>query len=84
MVTASQYPDLVVEDLVNQSMLLIDASGPAILQVVLRRFRFAKARKGFLLNFPNQANDAKGLRSTLFHPPGEVLKSGDVKRQVSQ
>jgi len=33
-VTASQYPDLVVVDLVNKSMFLINASGPTTLQVV--------------------------------------------------
>jgi hypothetical protein len=33
-VTAGQYPNLVVENLVNESMLLINASGPAAPQFV--------------------------------------------------
>jgi len=34
-VTASQYPDLVILDLINESMLLINAWGPTTGQFVL-------------------------------------------------
>jgi hypothetical protein len=83
-VSASQYPNSVIGDLVNKSMRLIDASGPTTLQFVFQRFRFARAREGFSLNLTNQANDTKRLRSILVHPPGEILKRGNVKVQASQ
>jgi len=47
-ITASQYPDLVIVDLVNQSMRLIDTSGPTALQLVFQRFRLPMPANGSL------------------------------------
>jgi hypothetical protein len=70
--------------LVDESMFLINASGPTTLQVVSQWLRLAQACKRFPLNFSNQTNDAERLCSIPFHPPCEVLKSCNVKLQASQ
>ena len=47
-VTAGQYPDLVVADLVNESMLPINAPGPTTLQFVFNGSGLPRPAKGSL------------------------------------
>ena len=74
MVAASQYPDPVAVNLVDQPMRLINAPGPTTLQFVFQRLRLANTRKRLPLNLTNQTDDAECLGAIFFHPPGEVLK----------
>ena len=78
-VTASENSDLVGQDLIDQSMFLVDASGPAPGEFVLEWLRLAQAGKWVPLNLANEANNAERLGTVLLDPPGQVLKCGGIE-----
>lgn len=69
MAPASKNSDLVRQDLIDQSMFLVDAPGPASGEFVLEGFRLAQTRIWLALNFANEVNDAKRLGAVLLDPP---------------
>ena len=58
--------------LVDEAVLTINPPGPATFQFMLQGLRFPGATERLPLNIADQANDPKGLRPILFHPPREV------------
>jgi hypothetical protein len=55
---ASEDPDLVRQDLIDQSMFLVDAPGPAPGEFVLEWLRFPQAGEWVALNLADKTDDA--------------------------
>ncbi len=68
-VTTSENTNFVLLNLIYQSVLFIDATGPATGQAMLERFRLASAGKRITLNFLDQFVNAKRRITVLLHPP---------------
>jgi hypothetical protein len=69
MITAREYSNLVLLDLVDEPMLLIDAARPTALRFVPQRLGFSYAGKRISLNLANQSDDSKRNRPTDPVPP---------------
>jgi len=84
MVAAREDADLILEYLVHEAMLVVDAARPAACQFVLERLGLADAGKGVTLHGLNEPDDALGHLAVFLDPPGEVLEPRLVKFQASQ
>jgi len=82
-VPASQDSDLVRQDLIDQPVFLVDASGPAPGEFVLEWLRLAQTGKWVPLHLADEANNAERLGAILLDPPGHVLKRGGVEFEAS-
>jgi hypothetical protein len=57
MITARKYSNLVGENLIDDPVLVVDASRPTAGQFVLQGFRFADPLKWILLDFLDKPDD---------------------------
>ena len=80
---ASKNSDLVRQDLIDQSMFLVDAPGQAPGEFVLQWLRLAQAGKWVTLNLADKAHNAECLDTVLPDPPSQILKRGGVEFEVS-
>ena len=83
MVAAREDSDFVFDDLVNESMFVVDSLGPATGQFVFEWFGLADPAERVRLRFDDQTDDAQCLLAILLDPPRQVLESRTVKFQVS-
>src|ERR1022692_1057238 len=84
MISTGEDSDFVLLHLVDEAVFPIDSSGPAAFQFMFQWLRFSGPAERLPLDIPDQANDPKGLRPVMFHPPREVLERGGVKLQACQ
>ena len=83
MIAAGKDSDFVIEDLINNSMFLVDSSRPAALQFMFERLRFADSFEGITLDIFDEIDDAEGSLAILLNPPSQVFKSVRIKFQAS-
>jgi len=57
-VPARENPDLPFKHLVDQTVLTVDAAGPAAGEFVPQRLRLANSRERLPLNFPEKPDDS--------------------------
>jgi hypothetical protein len=76
---AGENPDLVFLYLIDEPVLLIDASRPTTGQFVFQGLGLAHTGIRVTLNLANQSHDSKCLRPVLFDPPSEILEGRWVK-----
>ena len=83
MVTASENPDLIRLDLVDEPMLLVNSPRPAASQLVLQRLGLAFALEWVSLDVLNEFENAKRFLPVVLDPPCQVLHRRQFKDQLS-
>lgn len=84
MIAACQNADFIIDHLIDQAVLVIDAPRPASSQLVLQGFRLAYAPERLALHSLDQSHDALSHLTVILYPPGQVREPRLVKLQVSQ
>ena len=72
MIAARQHSNLVRQDLIDESVLIIDTLGPASRQITTERFGLADAAKRIGLRGLDQPHAAHGFLTVLYNPPSCV------------
>lgn len=73
MVPTGQDTDLVFLDLIDQSVFLVDSTGPAAGKLMPERLRLAGSFKRGALHLFEQLDNAEGDLTVLLYPPAQVL-----------
>ena len=83
MIAARDNPDFLGQDLVDEAVFLVDASGPTSGQLVLERFWFTNTGEGIVLRVSDEPENANRLRTIPFGPPCQVLERSRVELDTS-
>jgi len=83
MVAAGEDADVGVGDLVDETMLVVDAFGSAAGEFVLERFGLADAAERIGGGFLDEAENSQRLFAILLDPPSEIVNGSKIKYQAS-